>query len=225
MSHINSNEDFTIIKQKIMNIIKQHNGQNNIVLPPESIHNLATHLTITLMRLQTANYIPLSNSRVASIPEDENYAYAAMICKDIATFFQESFPPEEIAIASMYISQSNALDIEIKSGFDLLDKDIFYLIKYAMSDIYQSYQYDFRENDALWIAIGLHLTPAIDRLKEQTMLTNPLTASIKAEHPLAFSFANTINNQIKKQYHTSFSDDELAFIAMHFLNVISEPTQ
>ncbi|MFV0396205.1 MAG: PRD domain-containing protein [Coprobacillaceae bacterium] len=34
-----------------------------------------------------------------------------------------------------------------------------------------------------------------------------------------------MNENVKKQYNASFSDDEVAFIAIHFLNVLKESTK
>lgn len=220
MSHINSNEDFKIIKDKIMHIIEKYNSEMKDFLSRDMMYNLTTHLTITIVRLQSKNYIPVSNSQIASIQEDEIFEYAKGICKTVEQQFNITFPQEETAVVSMYLSKHRALDVEIKSGYDLLDKEIFYVIKDSMTDIYKSYAYDFRSNDALWIAIGLHLTPAVERLQNKQMLENPLTNNIKDDYPLAYTFANTINKNIKEQYKESLTDDELAFIAIHFLNAV-----
>lgn len=223
MNHINSNEDLTKIKQKIMKIITKYNSQNQKLddfLSTDTMHNLSTHLAITIIRIQSKNYIPLSNSQIASIQEDDIYEYAKGLCQEIKEEFLIPFPAEEIAIVSMYLSKSHLLDMEIKSGFDLLDREIFYVLKDSMSDIYKSCNHDFRSNDNLWISIGLHLTPAVERLQNHQMLENPLTNNIKKEYPLAFSFADIINKNIKIQYHDILTEDELAFIAIHFLNAI-----
>lgn len=225
MNHINSNEDFTISKQKIEHIINRYNVKLADRLSADTINHLATHLTISAIRIQSKNYIPLSISQIASIQENDVLEYATAICKDVQQEFNILIPQGEVAVISMYLSKNHPLDVEIKSGFDLLDVEIFEVLKNAMSKIYESYNLDFRNNDTLWIAIGLHLTPAIERLQNHQMLENPLTDNIKTEHPLAFSLAKIINDSIEKQFHASLLDDEIAFIAIHFLNSIKESSK
>jgi transcriptional antiterminator len=225
MNHINSNEEFIIIKQKVTSIINKYNLKLTDFLSPDTINHLATHITIAMVRIQSKNYIPLSISQIESIQDNKVLKYAKAICQDIQEEFNMLFPEGEIAVISMYLSKNRLLDVEIKSGFDLLDKEIFDILKHAMSKIYESYDYDFRNNDTLWISIGLHLTSAIERLHNHQMLVNPLTNNIKTKNPLAFSLASIINNTIEEQCNASLSEDEIAFLAIHFLNAIEESSK
>jgi len=222
MDAINSNKEIAHIKDNITGIINRYNAKLIDCLSPSTIHHLATHLTIAVIRIQSKNYIPLSISQIASILDHKIVEHAKNICQEIQQECNIVIPEGEVAVISMYLSKSRLLDVEIKSGYDLLDKEVFDILNNAMSDIYKVYDFDFRYNDNLWIAMGLHLISAIERLQNHKMIENPLTNNIKKENSLAFSLANIVNSTIEKQYNASLSEDEVAFIAIHFLDAIKE---
>ena len=44
----------------------------------------------------------------------------------------------------------------------------------------------------LLVSLGLHLTPALDRLLDDSQIENPLTAKIKERHPKEFAMAEIL---------------------------------
>ena len=213
----NTTQQFDQIKASIVDIITHSIDQTEIFLSSNSLNNLAIHLTIAIVRIQSNTYIPLSSSQITVFKDDSNYQYAHTLCNTLENTFTVKFPDNEIALVTMYLSKSQLLDMEINSGFDLLDVEIFNILRETMFIINKNYNQDFRTNDKLFVSIGLHLTPAIERLENNQQLENPLTAQIKERHPVEFAYASILNTVIHGQYQVSFSDDELAFIALHFV--------
>lgn len=213
----NTTEQFNQIKSNIVDIINHSIEQTDIFLSTNSLNNLAIHLAIAIVRIQSNTYIPLSSSQITVFKDDHNYQYASELCTTLANTFNVDFPENEIALVTMYLSKSQLLDMEINSGFDLLDVEIFNILRETMFIINKTYNQDFRTNDKLFVSIGLHLTPAIERLENNQQLENPLTVQIKERHPVEFTYASILNTVIHQQYQESFSDDELAFIALHFV--------
>ena len=117
----------------------------------------------------------------------------------------------------MHLSKNQKLDLEVNSGFDLLDNKVFKIINEAMTLIYQEYHKDFRKDDKLLIAIGLHLEPAIERLSQGQTIENPLKDKIIERHNEEYNYSRILNNVINHETNLSFNDDELAFIALHFV--------
>lgn len=213
----NTTPDFSQLKITIAEIISQSIEKTEIFLSTNSLNNLAIHLSIAIVRIQSNTYIPLSSSQITIFKDDRNYIYARDLCTTLSTTFNVEFPENEIALVTMYLSKSQLLDIEINSGFDLLDVEIFNILRETMFIINKEYNQDFRTNDKLFVSVGLHLTPAIERLENNQQLENPLTVQIKERHPVEFAYASILNTVIQKQYQISFNDDELAFIALHFV--------
>lgn len=222
MTLITTNEQFEQSKLMVSDIIKKTIEDSDIYLTNHSLDNLAIHLAIAIIRIKSNTYIPLSNSQIAVFKDNANYQYAMTLCKQLSQTFDITFPENEISLVTMYLSKSQLLDMEINSGFDLLDTEVFNLLRETMFTIYKEYKQDFRTNDKLFVSIGLHLTPAIERLENDQQLENPLTAQIKERHITEFNYAKVLNDIVEKQYGKSFTDDELAFITLHFVVAVNK---
>lgn len=213
----NTDTDFNQVKITITSIIKNTANDFDLFLSTDSITNLSVHLSIAVIRIKSDNYIPLSNGQIASYKQEYSYPYAKMLCDRLAREFNIEFPEAEISLVSLYLSKNQKLDLEINSGFDLLDDKIFKILDKTMTSIYHEYHKDFRKDDKLFIAIGLHLEPALDRLSNNQTVENPLKEKIIERHKEEFNYSKILNNIIKEETALSFNDDELAFIALHFV--------
>lgn len=213
----NTDADFDYTKTIISEIIKNIANDFDLFLSPNAINNLSVHLSIAIIRIKSDNYIPLSKGQIASYKQDYSYPYAKMLCDRLASEFEIDFPEAEISLVSMYLSKNQKLDLEINSGFDLLDDKIFKILTEAMNNIYLEYSKDFRKDDKLFVAIGLHLEPALDRLSNGQTVENPLKDKIIERHEEEFNYSKVLNKVIENETNLSFNDDELAFIALHFV--------
>ena len=213
----NTDADFDQIKTIVIDIIKNTANDFDLFLSTNSINNLSIHLSIAIRRIKSNNYIPLSNGQIASYKQEYSYPYAKMLCDRLAKKFEIEFPEDEVSLVSMHLSKNQKLDLEVNSGFDLLDNKVFKIINEAMTLIYQEYHKDFRKDDKLLIAIGLHLEPAIERLSQGQTIENPLKDKIIERHNEEYNYSRILNNVINHETNLSFNDDELAFIALHFV--------
>ena len=213
----NTDTDFDQVKMIIGDIIKDTANDFDLFLSTNSIKNLSVHLSIAIIRIKSDNYIPLSNGQITSYKQEYSYPYAKMLCDRLAKKFEIDFPEAEISLVSMYLSKNQKLDLEINSGFDLLDDNIFKIINETMTCIYQKYHKDYRKDDKLFIDIGLHLEPALERLANNQTVENPLKEEIIKRHKEEFNYSKILNDIVKKETDLSFNKDELAFIALHFV--------
>lgn len=117
----------------------------------------------------------------------------------------------------MYLAKNQKLDLEINSGYDLLDDNIYKIIDETMTSIYQEYHKDFRKDDKLFVAIGLHLEPALERLSNVQTIKNPLKDEIIKRHQEEYNYSKILNKIVKKETNLSFDDDELTYITLHFV--------
>lgn len=213
----NTNTDFEQVKSKITDIINNSANDLSLTLSANTINNLAIHLSIAIIRLQSNSYIPLSNGQIASYKQVESYPYAKELCLRIANQFNIDFPEAEISLVSMYLTKNQKLDLEINSGYDLLDDNIYKIIDETMTSIYQEYHKDFRKDDKLFVAIGLHLEPALERLSNVQTIKNPLKDEIIKRHQEEYNYSKVLNKIVKKETNLSFDDDELTYITLHFV--------
>lgn len=203
-------------KKQLIAIINRTVEEQSLQLNSQLIQSLATHLAVALIRLKTNSYIPLSQGQIAYYKNNENYSLATTLCQKIASQFDVQFPESEQALISMYLSKVKVLDVEFNSGLDLLDNDILVILENTVNSIAIKHDQDFRNDDKLLIALGLHLSPAIDRLLNDDQIDNPLLDKIKERYPHAYDMAQILNDVVESVYHKRFSDGEIAYFALHF---------
>ena len=214
---VNNDEAFVQTRALITNIIKNTIDDYDLMLSENAINNLSVHLSIAIVRIQSNSYIPLSNSQIASYKQEYSYHYAKMICDSLEAEFEISFTEAEISLVSMYLSKNQKLDFEINSGLDLLEENVYQILNQTMKKIYDQYHQDYRLDDKLIVAIGLHLEPALERLAKGELVENPLKDKIIERHPTEFNYSLILNQVIKQNLDFEFNDYELEFIALHFV--------
>ncbi|MGN1183586.1 MAG: BglG family transcription antiterminator [Faecalibacillus sp.] len=213
---VNINKEFEKYKKELFEIVSATAKEENLALAPHIISNLSIHLAIALVRIKTNNYIPLSQGQISSYKMNSNYKIAVDLCNKLKEKYGVEFPESEEALISMYLSKLDTLDVDFNSGLNLLDDDIFTILKKTFEQIYEKTGIDFRNDEKLTIALGLHLTPAIERLLNGDQIDNPLLTKIKTRYSDSYELAQILNDFVEEIYHKRLSDDETGYLALHF---------
>ena len=204
-----ADKDLELSKQVCREAVNEVIEKNHLTLSPQFTQNLVVHLAIAILRIKTNNYIPYK--------ANTNYDSAVEICNILSKKFDIEFPESELALISMYLSKNNVLDVEFNAGVNLLDDEIIDVLQNTLDSLFKQKGIDLRNNEKLLVSLGLHLTPALDRLLDDSQIENPLTAKIKERHPKEFAMAEILNDAIESIYHKRFTDDEVAYFALHFI--------
>ena len=212
-----ADKDLELSKQVCREAVNEVIEKNHLTLSPQFTQNLVVHLAIAMLRIKTNNYIPLSQGQITSYKANTNYDSAVEICNILSKKFNIEFPESELALISMYLSKNNVLDVEFNAGVNLLDDEIITVLQNTLGALFKEKGIDLRNNEKLLVSLGLHLTPALDRLLDDTQIENPLTAKIKERHPKEFAMAEILNDAIESIYHKRFTDDEVDYFALHFI--------
>ncbi|WP_249029705.1 BglG family transcription antiterminator [Tannockella kyphosi] len=217
-----TNESFAQTRDDILNLIKTEINALHIDLLDSNIQNIATHLSIAIIRLQAKNYIELSSSQLSVFKNNEFHNLAATICHKIEEVYGVSFPENEIDLITMYFSNNNLLDVDMIPSFDFLEDEVVNILLKVLEDIDKTYGFKIESSDKIVTTVGLHLQQAIYRLKNNQQLDNPLVEKIKERHPEEFKYAALLNPIVKEKYDTVFSDDEIAYLTLHFIVAMNQ---
>ena len=202
-----ADKDLELSKQVCREAVNEVIEKNHLTLSPQFTQNLVVHLAIAILRIKTNNYIPLSQGQITSYKANTNYDSAVEICNILSKKFDIEFPE----------SKNNVLDVEFNAGVNLLDDEIIDVLQNTLDSLFKQKGIDLRNNEKLLVSLGLHLTPALDRLLDDSQIENPLTAKIKERHPKEFAMAEILNDAIESIYHKRFTEDEVAYFALHFI--------
>ena len=97
---------------------------------------------------------------------------------------------------------------------------IYFLGLYKIKEIFGL---DFTSNLNLRISLGLHILPLLTRINTNMQLRNIMTFNIKQKYTLAYDLASTFTNTIIPSDKNL--DDEITYVALHFVNYIDENLQ
>ncbi|MGN1398841.1 MAG: BglG family transcription antiterminator [Erysipelotrichaceae bacterium] len=97
-----------------------------------------------------------------------------------------------------------------------IPNDVEIFINYALLRIKEEYNVDFQEMLDLKVALALHFSPLLTRMKNKMQLKNMMLSQIKLEFPLAFDIASFFCTLIKEEYHIDVSEDEIAYFTLYF---------
>ncbi|MCM2139002.1 BglG family transcription antiterminator LicT [Vagococcus fluvialis] len=121
---------------------------------------------------------------------------------------------------------------KIEKIFPISNSDIFFKFQDVLEDIPLDYfevsnrivelcnQLN-REatNDILLISLSDHIFSTIKRYEEGITITNPLAWDIKRYYPKEYGVGLEALKLIKEKFYVDLPEDEVAFIAMHIINV------
>lgn len=203
---------YSEIKNEIATIINSMVSNQNINF---NIDNTVVHLTTTIIRLKSKNYIPLSYNQTSTYKNHDFFALANNICNELSTTYSVVFPVNEIAYLTMYLANQTVLDHEFNVEFDLLNQDTIDLMNQTKNLIKDTYPDSKMEATSI-SALGLHLQQAIIRMKDNKQIENPLSNEIIQKYPLETKYSELCNQIIETKYNDKLTKDELSFITMHF---------
>lgn len=97
-----------------------------------------------------------------------------------------------------------------------ISNDVEQFINLALYRIKEEYNVDFQELLDLKVALALHFSPLLTRMKNKKQLKNMMLSQIKLEFPLAFDIASFFCTLIKEKYQIDVSEDEIAYFTLYF---------
>jgi len=87
---------------------------------------------------------------------------------------------------------------------------------HILKAIDDTYQTSLINDSQLRLRLTLHLAPLLIRIKNNIVARNPMQEDIKIKYALSHEMAVIASRIINEKYNVILSDDELAYIALHF---------
>ncbi len=203
---------------KIHTIILEEVKVNEIGISDIALNNLSIHFAIACKRIRDKNYVLIAPEDFEGIYNQKEYKVAKQIVSKIESAFNVSFPETEIAYIAVHllgtnkIANTNLNRQEFESFVGSSLKDIINEILFKIDNRLKLCLQDDKE---LFIALGLHLKPAINRLRYGMNVRNPMLDEIKTKYPLAFDAAILASKVLRERLAIEIDEDEIGYIALH----------
>lgn len=185
--------------------------RNGLRIGDVNLRNLTTHLSLMLYRLR-------QGKAILKVPEYEvgkhlprETAARDEICAILERHCGLSIPQADRTYLLIHLMVKCAADDAADIRPDMLE-----LADEILEDIYQHMHVDFRTNEELRTALALHLHPLVYRMMYNLLQQNPILTMVRREMNIAFDMAQHASLVIYNRYGLLISEDETAYIALHF---------
>ncbi|WP_251514565.1 BglG family transcription antiterminator [Oceanobacillus luteolus] len=208
----------TEVLNKIQCIILEEIRENEIDLSDIALNNLSIHFAIACKRIYDKNYISLPPKEFEGIYSKKEYRVAKKIVEKIESAFDVSFPEQEIAYIAIHLLGTNKLatnNLSSQEFESFVESELRNTINEIIMKIDERFKLRLKNDKDLLIALGLHLRPAINRLRYGMNLRNPLLDEIKAKYPLAFDAAILASEVLNNRLDIEIDEHEIGYIALH----------
>ena len=151
-----------------------------------------------------------------------NYPLAVQICHNISSKLSFTFTELE----HKYISnQLFAHRIEVKMNNSYIENLFNYDTKRIISDVSEAINIDLTDDKKLYNSIMYHIFPMVYRIKSGIDIVNPLIHEIKNNYGVLFRIIWYVMEDFEKKYDFKLTDNEVAFITIHFRVAIERKEQ
>ncbi|MCY3025292.1 BglG family transcription antiterminator [Aerococcus loyolae] len=198
--------------EKIITIIIEEVQKENLELQDYVLYNLFLHIALAIKRLEMGYSV-----------EEENvsyYPFKANIATNIVNRLESelniSLPKVEIEYISIALGNTASQEGMVK---DLLShpKELEKIIKHLIESVFLKTGFPFYRDSVLLNSLMSHMQGMLNRIEKKHIFKNPLLNEIKNEDSQLFLDIKSSIHAIDKWQHLVLSDDEIAFIALHFL--------
>lgn len=222
--------DKEIIKEIEM-VIQAAEGDLEYNLTDSSYTGLIVHLALAIQRIKNNEKITMKDDMLKELIHSDEYEIAEKIANQISKSLGVDIPKDEIGYITMHLKGSKMRNGVYKSDFKDIDEfiiDNFELTKLVnqMIKIAENESgYSLKHNENLLVGLVSHLRPAIDRLKMNLDIRNPLLLKIKEIYPEIFEISKKCAQVINKRFNVEMPETEIGFIAMHIGAAIEKKRQ
>lgn len=198
---------------KMERILFQLKEEIAFSLSDSSYIALVVHLTFAIERIKLGETITMEQNELEELKSAKEYSSALAIAGELERAFGVTIPEAEVGYITIHLRSANrkykteykTQEIELETALQT---------KRLIAFISDKIRMDLTKNYSLYEGLIAHLEPAVSRIKENIEIYNPMKEQIKRDYFLLYM---AIEEGVEKYFPgMSFSDDEIAFIVLHF---------
>lgn len=198
---------------KIKEIIIRKVNEYTLNISDMSLENLATHIAIACKRVEEGFIIEHFKE-----PFNNGHAFEKRVAEEIIAEVQAytklQFPESEIDYIIVHLLGTRLLQ-ENKLSELAWYEEVHSIVQRMITRLNLELHWDFHQDHEFSQALTLHLRAAINRMRFQMNIRNPLLNEIKLRHPGAFEAAVIASRSLEEYTGIEPGEHEIAYIALH----------
>lgn len=205
--------DQTVPLEEFARIVLDECQEANLKLSDFVLQNLVVHIALSMIRLKSG--FEIKNIDCQMTDDAIERKVAQRILSKVSQVTNQEFPVQEIDYITLHLlaksqqCQKNQKNI----SEEVLKKSLFKIFQnLGLDDIY-----NFSSDFQLIEGLITHLMTLQVRLENRITLNNPLVDEIKQDYSDIFFMTREILANMDMFIEWSISDDEIAYVSLHFL--------
>lgn len=173
------------------------------------LNNMIVQLHVALQRMENCFFLAPDDVEIGQdlCPERE---MAEAIFSRLSREFHLRIPDAEIEYFALYMRGRGNF-----TSAAVISQEVDDLVLDALREIRSAFNIDLTNDVNFRIALALHCTPMIVRIKYGMQMKNHLVDYIRQTFPQGFDIATYFASFLQKRFHKSVQDEEIALIAIH----------
>ena len=205
--------DQTVPLEEFARIVLDECQEANLKLSDFVLQNLVVHIALSMIRLKSG--FEIKNIDCQMTDDAIERKVAQRILSKVSEVTNQEFPVQEIDYITLHLlaksqqCQKNQKNI----SEEVLKKSLFK----TFQDLGLDDMYNFSSDFQLIEGLITHLMTLQVRLESRITLNNPLVDEIKQNYSDIFFLTREILANLDMFIEWSISDDEIAYVSLHFL--------
>ncbi|AOT71562.1 BglG family transcription antiterminator [Geosporobacter ferrireducens] len=192
-------------------------------LADDAYSALIIHLAIALQRIRNNERITMDEQILQQLRSTKEFSIAEELAQAIESALNVEIPLAEIGYITMHLKGSKGRNLFYNNEKSITED--FKLVRLAKKMVHVAELETgcyLAENDKLLIGLVQHLGPALNRMKLNLDIRNPLLEEIRKFYPKIFETAKRCVTVLEEQEKIKVPESEIAYIAMHLGAVIEQ---
>lgn len=211
--HVQSNFfDPTISLEEIARIVLEECQDAKLKLSDFVLQNLVIHIALAIVRIKSGFEIKNLSCRMSN--NDTERKVAKKILARISEVSTQEFPVQEIDYITLHLLAKSQLsqETQAKISKEEMKRSLVQTFQVlGLDDIYH-----FSSDFQLLEGLITHLMTLQIRLDSRITLNNPLVDEVKKNYSDIFFMTKEILENMETFSQVSISDDEIAYVSLHF---------
>lgn len=182
----------------------------------ESLSNLITHIALAIERLKLGKDIIMDSNQLKILKAKDEFVWAEKISNNLSDKFGVRIPDDEIAYITYHLMGARLNEVESYDDYSEKNNNILSLIELLIEKVQHEMNVLILDTISLKKDIFLHMVPAIQRIKFENHIENPLLQSIKSEYEELFGACGKGLKIFEDKFYIKFDENEVSYITMHF---------
>lgn len=195
--------------KQLSKLIVSFHRKEEIEMNDFSTITFILHIAVLIERVRKGSYL---NIQLSTMIDKKSSYLTTKLVEILEKTFSIELPKEEFAyIYRMYAGS-------VLANENLSNEYLKKAVEQMFENIYTTFYIDFTKDEMIISDLQNHLSALYKRALYQQYLTNPLLEEIKSKFPFIYNVAVYGSAYLQKTLEINFPDEEIAYIALHFLS-------